>query len=88
MKRILVTGALGQIGTELDTALRNRHGVDRVVASDIKMMPRETLRDSGPFEYVDCTNARQIQEVILKHDVGTIYHLAALLSAVAEEKPH
>ncbi len=88
MKRILVTGALGQIGTELVAALRDRHGADRVVASDIKMMPRNALRDSGPFEYVDCTNARQIQEVILKHDVGTIYHLAALLSAVAEEKPH
>jgi FlaA1/EpsC-like NDP-sugar epimerase len=52
------------------------------------MMPRGSMHDSGPFEYVDCTHARQIQAAIQKHQVGTIFHLAALLSAVAEEKPH
>ena len=87
MKRILVTGALGQIGSELVPALRERYGNDRVVASDIRMMPR-SAGDDGPFVYADCTRGRDIQELVRRHDIDTIYHLAALLSAVAEEKPH
>lgn len=88
MKRILVTGALGQIGSELVPALRERYGADRVVASDIRMPAIESLAGGGRFEFIDCTNPRQIQDVVRAHDVGTIYHLAALLSATAEEKPH
>lgn len=83
-RRILVTGALGQIGSELVDALRERYGEDAVVASDIRMPPRG---DDGPFEFVDCTNLRSLNEVIRRYDVGTIYHLAALLSATAEGKP-
>ena len=88
MRRILVTGALGQIGSELTPALRARYGSDRVVASDIRMIRLEEVDQDGPFEYIDCTRLREIQEVVRKYDVGTIYHLAALLSAVAEDKPH
>ncbi len=88
MKKVLVTGALGQIGSELVPALRQRYGAENVVASDIRMMPAGTAIREGPFEYADCTRLREVQEVVRKHDVGTIYHLAALLSAVAEEKPH
>jgi nucleoside-diphosphate-sugar epimerase len=88
MKKVLVTGALGQIGSELVLALRQRYGVDNVVASDIRMMPAGAVGLEGPFEYADCTRQREIREVVRKYDVGTIYHLAALLSAVAEEKPH
>ncbi len=86
-RRILVTGALGQIGSELVPALRERYGAEQVVASDIRMMAKSDLFSPGPFEYVDCTNVKQIQDVVRRHDVGVIYHLAALLSAVAEEKP-
>jgi nucleoside-diphosphate-sugar epimerase len=86
MRRILVTGALGQIGSELVPALRAHHGADRVVASDVRMRPVDA-EDEGPFEYVDCVHIRQIEGVVRRYDVGTIYHLAALLSAVAEEKP-
>ena len=85
MKRILVTGALGQIGSELVTELRRRYSEDTVVASDIKMPPG--TRNNGPFAYVDCTNLGQIREAVRRYDVDTIYHLGALLSAVAEEKP-
>jgi nucleoside-diphosphate-sugar epimerase len=84
MKRILVTGALGQIGAELVPALRACYGADAVVASDIRMPPRDT---DGPFEFLDTTNPRQIQEVVRRHGIDGIYHLAALLSAVAEDKP-
>ncbi len=83
----MVTGALGQIGSELVPELRDRCGVDQVVASDIRMPAREAASD-GPFEHVDCTVRRMIDEVVRKFDVGTIYHLASLLSATAEEKPH
>jgi nucleoside-diphosphate-sugar epimerase len=86
MKQILVTGALGQIGSELVPALRDRYGVDHVVASDIRM-PAVAQGLHGPFAYVDCTNLGQIREAVRRFQVDTIYHLAALLSAVAEEKP-
>lgn len=86
MQRILVTGALGQIGSELVPALRQRYGSDNVVASDIRMHPASAAGD-GPFEYLDTTKRERIAEVVRKHRIDTIYHLAALLSATAEEKP-
>ena len=85
MQRILVTGALGQIGSELVLALRDQYGDEAVVASDIRMTPAGD--GAGLFELVDCTDFRQIQETVRRYDVDTIYHLAALLSAVAEGKP-
>jgi nucleoside-diphosphate-sugar epimerase len=85
MQRILVTGALGQIGSELVAELRRRYGEEKVVASDIRMPPGGGL--DGPFAYVDCTNLGQIREAVRRHGIDTVYHLAALLSAVAEEKP-
>lgn len=87
MERILVTGALGQIGSELVAELRASYGAENVVASDIRVPRAEFLRTDGPFEYVDCKNQDQIQEAVVRHRVDTIYHLAALLSATAEERP-
>jgi len=84
---ILVTGALGQIGSELIPALRERYGADRVVASDLRVPPQGAPVSEGPFEHIDCTAVEQIREVVRRHRVDAIYHLAAVLSAVAEEKP-
>jgi len=84
VRRILVTGALGQIGSELVPALRARYGADRVVASDVRV---PTGAGAGPFEDVDCTHIREIDAAVRRHDVDTIYHLAALLSATAESRP-
>jgi len=87
MRRILVTGAVGQIGSELVPALRERYGRDCVVASDIRLPGPGRSASEGPFEHVDCTHIREIDHAVRHHGVDTIYHLAALLSAVAEERP-
>ncbi|HLI21491.1 MAG TPA: NAD-dependent epimerase/dehydratase family protein [Stellaceae bacterium] len=87
MGAILVTGAAGQIGSELVAALRQRHGTARVIASDIRIPPASASGEAGPFEPLDCTRADQVQDVVRRYGITTIYHLAALLSAVAEEKP-
>ena len=86
MKRILVTGALGQIGSELVPALRERYGESSVIASDIRMPPRGR-RGKGPFELVDCTRGSQLRDVVSRFSIDTVFHLAALLSAIAEDKP-
>ena len=87
MKRILVTGALGQIGSELVPTLRRSYGSDNVVASDIRVIRLEQIGDDGPVEVLDCTHLRELVEVVRRYDIDTVFHLAALLSAVAEEKP-
>ncbi|MGL5786356.1 MAG: NAD-dependent epimerase/dehydratase family protein [Bacteroidales bacterium] len=88
MKKILVIGATGQIGSELTTELRSRYGNDNVVAGYIPSAPlSESLEASGPSAIADVTSATQIAEIVDKHKIDTIYNLAALLSAVGEQKP-
>jgi nucleoside-diphosphate-sugar epimerase len=83
-----VTGACGQIGSELTLALRERYGGDNVVATGRKTQPSEALRNSGPFEFIDVSRRETIEEMVIKYDVDTIVHMAAILSAVGEERPH
>ena len=83
---ILVTGANGQIGSELVPALRERYGESAIIASDIRV-PAPGCDSDGPFERIDVTSRRQIGEVVGDHRIGTIYHMAALLSAIAEDRP-
>lgn len=88
MKKILVIGATGQIGSELTTELRSRYGNDNVVAGYIPSAPlSESLATSGPSAIADVTSAKQIAEIVDNHKIDTIYNLAALLSAVGEQKP-
>lgn len=86
MKRILVTGALGQIGSEFVMKTREIYGADQVMATDIRKSDSE-VAISGPFELLDVTDSRAMFELAKKHQADTIIHLAALLSATAEAKP-
>ena len=88
MKTFLVTGAVGQIGSELTIALRKKYGESAVIATDIKMPSDPELRDSGPFEFLDCLDPHHITRVMQIHKTDTIFHLAAILSAVGEIKPN
>ena len=86
-KRVLVTGATGQIGSELIVELRSKYGNDEVVAVGHKRQPSEAVRNSGPFELGDTSDKERLNEIVERYDVGTIYHLASLLSALGEKNP-
>lgn len=87
MEKILVTGATGQIGSELTMALRNRFGAANVVAAGHSRPPLSHLRQSGPYCRLDVRDAEAVRQLVEDYQIDTIFHLASLLSAVAEEKP-
>jgi nucleoside-diphosphate-sugar epimerase len=87
MKKIMVTGAAGQIGSELTLALRKKRGSENVLATDIKTDISPKLRDSGPFEYVNVIDRETIEQAVRKHKIDTIFHMSAILSASGENKP-
>jgi nucleoside-diphosphate-sugar epimerase len=86
-KKILVTGSVGQIGSELTMALREKYGNDNVVACGRKTKPSETLLNSGPFEVMDITDIEGLEKVVKKYEIDTIYNMAAILSAAGEQNP-
>lgn len=87
MQKVLITGALGQIGSELTVFLRKRYGKENVIASDIKQLPRETIIQFEPFEHIDCLDIQAIYTTVKKYQIDTIFHLAAILSATGEKNP-
>ncbi|MDV6346747.1 NAD-dependent epimerase/dehydratase family protein [Nitrosomonas sp. Is35] len=86
MPKILVTGATGQIGAELTLALRERYGADSVIAAGHRHEPSGHLMH-GPYVSLDVRDAAALDAVVAGRCITIIYHLAALLSAVAEEQP-
>lgn len=87
MKKVLITGCLGQIGSELVTRLREENGIESVIATDIRKIDGHPVCEEGIFEIIDVMDAEKLETIAKKYEVDTLIHLAALLSAVAEEKP-
>ncbi len=84
IKKILVTGAFGQIGSELVPALQKKYGKDNVIAAGHKNIPEEF---DGIIESVEITDDEALRELLSKHSIGTVYHLVSLLSAKGEIDP-
>ena len=87
MKRILVTGAVGQIGSELVPFLREKYGGGNVVAAGHRTEPGEELKNGGPFEFIDVLKPELLDSKIREHRIDTIYHMASILSKLAEQNP-
>lgn len=87
MKRIMITGALGQIGTELTLKLREIYGVENVLATDLRRPEEGAKVLEGPFEELDVTDAERMDQLAGEFKADTIMHMAALLSATAEKNP-
>ena len=84
--KILIIGACGQIGTELTHKLREIHGIENVIASDIRKLNIDVV-NSGPFEVVNALDFNQIQHIVEQYEIEEVYLMAALLSATAEKNP-
>jgi nucleoside-diphosphate-sugar epimerase len=82
-KKILITGAFGQIGSELATALRKKYGKDSVIAFDKRLDPSF----DGMSIIGDITDMELLRDTIQKNNIGTVYHLVSLLSATGEKNP-
>lgn len=82
-KKILITGANGQLGRVLAEELRNKYGRDAVLVSDIQKI----TEDQAPFEFLDILNTVRLKEIIGDYQITEIYHLAAILSAGGEYNP-
>ena len=85
MTKILVTGALGQIGSELSAKLAEVYGTDNIIISDIRDQNTSDLNLT--YEMLDVNDEAKIHEIIEKHQINEVYHLAAMLSATAEKYP-
>ena len=85
-EKILITGALGQIGTELTNRLVEIHGAENVVASGLDRWDKN-LTSAGFYERMDVTNSQLVRQVIKDYEITTVYHLASLLSGTSEKQP-
>ncbi|MBR2961569.1 MAG: NAD-dependent epimerase/dehydratase family protein [Alistipes sp.] len=85
MKKILIVGAGGQIGSELVPFLRSIYGPESVVATDVREC--KSLSEDGPFEVLDALNPTNMASVVARYHIVTIFNLVALLSAVGERNP-
>ena len=85
MKRILIIGAGGQIGSELTLCLRNIYGNNNVVATDLRQS--DALAADGPFQILNALDAPALADIVRKYKIDSIFNLVALLSAVGERNP-
>ncbi len=84
---VLITGACGQIGSELTPVLRARYGREHVLASDIRTPAGVCVQDKGPYILLDVCDRDRLRSIIDQHEIDTVYHMAAILSATGEQRP-
>ncbi len=84
--KVLITGALGQIGTELVPLLRQQYGAENVVASDVRKASGP-VGDGGPFAYLDILNMADLERLVVEHKIDWLIHNASILSAAGERNP-
>ncbi|MBG9980829.1 L-threonine 3-dehydrogenase [Facklamia sp. DSM 111018] len=87
MTKILVTGSLGQVGSDLVIKLREDYGIDNVIATDLNENPDSKVCNEGIFEKLDVLDVDAYRALVEKYNVDTIFNLAGVLSAVGEAKP-
>lgn len=87
MKNILITGATGQIGSELTLTLRNKYGNENVLAAINASKSNKKPAVSEPYRSLEIRDQELLEEIVKEHKIDTIFHLASLLSALAEENP-
>lgn len=85
-EKILITGALGQIGTELTHKLVEIHGAENVIASGLDRY-QKGMTSAGYYERLDVTNTQLLKQIIQDYEITTVYHLASLLSGTSEKQP-
>ena len=86
-EKILITGALGQIGTELTNRLVEIHGAENVIASGLDRWDKK-LTSAGYYERMDVSNTQLVRQICKDYEITTVYHLASLLSGTSERQPH
>lgn len=86
MQKVLITGALGQIGSELMCALHGKLGGDNIIATDVREPWKEILENCN-YEKLDVLDAKAVGEICKKNKIDMIFHLAAILSATGEKNP-
>jgi len=86
MQKVLITGSLGQIGSELMCALHGKLGAGKIIATDVREPWKEILENCN-YEKLDVLDAKAVADICKRHKIDTIYHLAAILSATGEQNP-
>jgi nucleoside-diphosphate-sugar epimerase len=87
LRRILVIGSAGQIGSELVPFLRKKYGNDNVIATGRKTALPDVIKDGGPVIYLDALEKNRLSQVLFEYEIDTIYHMASILSATGEKIP-
>lgn len=85
--KILITGGLGQIGTDLSIILRQKYGAESVIVTDINKAP-DSVRNAGPFFHCDSLDSGRLEQLVVDHNVTWLLHLSAIMSVLGEKIPH
>jgi nucleoside-diphosphate-sugar epimerase len=88
MRKILVIGAAGQIGSELVPALRKKYGKDNVIATGRRTPLPDIIKENGPVIYLDALDKDAFSKTMYEYEIDTIFHMASILSATGEKMPN